>query len=165
MRNLLKASGFVAAIAYAAFPLSVVAQEMSFKLICQEVGGAGNPEPAGDREGHFISVDHYSCRMEGGPMDGAVVTGNGVTDWDKTSGTLVLGDAAVRKPGGFAAYQDTEGKVALTLADSKVTGARGVGKVRWVFATGSAAPLAGKTFSYTFKTTGVGQWEAEATSE
>jgi uncharacterized protein (DUF2147 family) len=68
-------------------------------------------------------------------------------------------------PWGFAAYQDTEGKVALTIADGKVTGATGVGKVHWVVATGGAAPLAGKTFSYTFKATGPGQWEANATSE
>jgi hypothetical protein len=80
MRNLLKASGFVAAIAFAAFAPGVVAQEVSFKL-----GGAGNPEPAGDREGHMISVDHYSCRMEGGPMDGAVVTGGDITDWGKNN--------------------------------------------------------------------------------
>lgn len=165
MRNLLKASGFVAAIAFAAFAPGVVAQEVSFKLVCQEVGGAGDPEPAGDREGHMISVDHYSCRMEGGPMDGAVVTGGDITDWDKSNGTLVLGDAVVRKPGGFAAYQDAAGTVVLTIADGKVTGATGAGKVHWVVATGSAAPLAGKTFSYTFKTTGAGQWEANATSE
>jgi hypothetical protein len=165
MNNLLKASGIVTAVAWAAFAPSVVAEELSFKQICQEVGGAGEPQPAGDREGHFISVDHYSCRMEGGPMDGAVVTGGDVTDWDKSTGTLVLGEAVVRKPGGFAAYQDAAGTVVLTIADGKVTGATGAGKVHWVVATGSAAPLAGKTFSYTFKTTGAGQWEADATSE
>jgi len=165
MHNLLKVPGIVTAIAFAALAPRAVAQELSFKLICQEVGGAGEPEPAGDREGHVISVDNYSCRMEGGPMDGAVVTGNDVTDWNKADGVLLLGNAVVRKPGGFAAYQDTEGKVALTIADGKVTGATGVGKVHWVVATGGAAPLADKTFSYTFKATGPGQWEANATSE
>jgi hypothetical protein len=33
----------------------------------------------------MISVDHYSCRMEGGPMDGAVVTGGDITDWGKNN--------------------------------------------------------------------------------
>ena len=88
MRNLLKASGFVAAIAFAAFAPGVVAQEVSFKL-----GGAGNPEPAGDREGHMISVDHYSCRMEGGPMDGAVVTGGDITDWARITTARVRAGA------------------------------------------------------------------------
>jgi hypothetical protein len=62
-------------------------------------------------------------------------------------------------------HQGTEGKVALTITDGKVTGFTGSGKVHWVVATGSAAPLAGKTFSYTVKSTGAGQWEANATSE
>jgi hypothetical protein len=163
--NLLKASGIATAIAFAAFAPGVVAEELSFKLYCQEVGGSGEPEPAGDRAGHMMSVDQYSCRMEGGPMDGDVVTGNGVTDWDKAEGVFIVGNAVARKPGAFAAYQDTEGKVALTIADGKVTGATGVGKIHWVVATGGAAPLAGKTFSYTFKATGPGQWEAKATSE
>ena len=33
----------------------------------------------------MISVDYYSCRMEGGPMDGAVVTGGDITDWGKNN--------------------------------------------------------------------------------
>jgi hypothetical protein len=164
MRNLLKASGFVAAIAFAAFAPSAVAEELSFKQICQDVG-AFAPEPVGDHEGHAMSVDQYSCRMESGPMDGALVTGGDITDWHKTNGVEVLGDAVVRKPGGFAVYQDTEGKTALTITDGKVTGFTGAGKIHWVIATGSAAPLAGKTFSYTLKSTGALQWEANATSE
>jgi hypothetical protein len=164
MLNLLKASGIVTAIALAAFASTAGAQEMSFKMVCQDVG-AFAPERVGDREGHMMSVDQYSCRIEGGPMGGAVLTGRDVTDWDKTNGVLVLGDAVVRKPGGFAVYQDTEGKIALTITDGKVAGFTGGGKVHWVVATGSAAPLAGKTFGYMMRSTGAGQWEANATSE
>jgi hypothetical protein len=164
MLNLLKASGIVTAIALAAFASTAGAQELSFKVICQDVG-AFSPEPVGDHEGHVMSVDQYSCRIEGGPMGGAVLTGRDVTDWDKTNGVLVLGDAVVRKPGGFAVYQDMEGKIALTITDGKVTGFTGGGKVHWVVATGSAGPLAGKTFSYTMQSTGAGQWEANATPE
>jgi hypothetical protein len=164
MRNGLKVSGIVAAVAFAAIAPRAVAEEMSFKMSCQDVG-AFSPEPVGDHEGHMMSVDHYSCRMEGGPMDGALVTGGDVTDWDKATGVIALGDAVVRKPGAFAVYQDTEGTFVLTIADGKVTGATGRGKVHWVIATGAAAPLAGKTFSYTAKGTGPGQWEADATSE
>ena len=91
MRNTLKTSGIVMALAFAALAPSARAQEMSFKEICQDVG-AGVPERAGDREGHMFSVDRYSCRMEGGPMDGALVTGSDVIEWDKTNGVEVLGD-------------------------------------------------------------------------
>jgi hypothetical protein len=164
MRNLLKASGIVTALAFAGFAPGAVAQDTSFKQICQEVGGSA-PEPVGDREGHSISIDQYSCRMDSGPMSGGVLTGSDILDWDKTNAVLVMGNAVVRKPGGFAAYQDTEGKIALTITDGKVTGFTGSGKIRWIIAAGSAAPLAGKTFSWTLKSTGAGQWEADATSE
>jgi hypothetical protein len=164
MRNVLKASGIVAAVVFAAFAPGAIAEELSFKLICQDIGAGAN-EPVGDHENHVISVDQYSCRMETGPMSGAVLTGSDVIEWDNTNGVEVLGSAAVRKPGGFAVYQDMEGKFAVAIADGKVTGFSGAGKVHWVVATGSAAPLAGKTFSYTMKSTGAGQWEADATSE
>jgi hypothetical protein len=154
----------VTALAFAGFAPGAVAQETSFKQICQEVGGSA-PEPVGDREGHSISIGRYSCRMDSGPTSGGVVTGSDILDWDKTNGVLVMGNAVVRKPGGFAAYQDTERKIALTITDGKVTGFTGSGKIRWTIATGSAAPLASKTFSWTVKSTGAGQWEADATSE
>jgi hypothetical protein len=70
MHNLLKVPGIVTAVAFAALAPRAVAQEISFKLICQEVGGAGEPEPAGDREGHVISVDNYSCRAHGRRANG-----------------------------------------------------------------------------------------------
>jgi hypothetical protein len=109
MRNLLKASGIVTAIAFAAFAPNASAQEMSFKEICQRVG-AFAPEPVGDREGHSISVGQYSCRVESGPMDGAVVTGNVIIDWDKSNGVEVLGDAVVRKPGGMGCIRALRGR-------------------------------------------------------
>jgi hypothetical protein len=69
--------------------------------------------------GHLISVGQYSCRMRSGPMDGAVVTGDVIDEWDKANGVEVLGYAVVRKPGGFGVHQGTEGKVALTITDGK----------------------------------------------
>jgi hypothetical protein len=91
MRNLLKASGIVTAIAFAAYAPEAVAQEINFKQTCQEVGGVA-PEPLGDREGHSISVDHLSCHIESGPMNGGVVTGGDILEWDKTNAVLVTGD-------------------------------------------------------------------------
>ena len=55
MRYLLKASGIVAAIAFAAFAPGAIAQEVS-KFSCQAIGANGAPEPLGDREGHGITV-------------------------------------------------------------------------------------------------------------
>jgi hypothetical protein len=164
MRNLLKASGIAAAIAFAAFAPGAVAQEIHFKQTCHGVGGS-NAESLGDREGHSIEVSQLSCLIEGGPMSGGVVTGGDIVEWDKTTGTVVSGDGVIRKPGGFVAYQEAAGRIVLTVTDGKVTGWGGSGKLRWVIATGSAAPLAGKEFNWTIKSGGAGQWEAELATE
>ena len=62
MRYFLKASGIVAAIAFAALAPGAVAQESTSTYACQDVGG-GAPEPLGDREGHSILVAQVSCRV------------------------------------------------------------------------------------------------------
>jgi len=96
-------------------------------------------------------------------MDGALLTGDSISEWDKNEGSSLSGNAVMRKPGGFAVYQDVEGKFTLTVTDGKITGATGSGSVHYLIATGSAAPLAGKTVTYTTKTTGPYEWEADAT--
>jgi len=164
MRTLLKASGIAAALAFAAFAPGAVAQEIN-KNICQGVGANGPPEPLGDREGHGISVTAETCRVEGGAMDGGLVTGQNIWEWDKTNAKLVSVSGVVRKPGATVAYELTEGTVALTVADGKVTGFTAAAKGRWLIATGSAAPLADKTFSVKARSTGAGQWETDVTAD
>ena len=57
MHYLLNVCGIAtAAIGLAAAAPSAVAQENTFTLTCQNVGG-GAPEPLGDRDGHSISVE------------------------------------------------------------------------------------------------------------
>jgi len=129
----------------------------SSRLFCHVVGNSP-PEPLGDREGHSISVGEITCRVEGGPGDGGVLTGTTIYEWDKTSGVLLSGIGVTRKPGATSAYQHTEGKIALVVADGKVTGSTGSGRGRTTVATGAAAALSGKAYSYTFKTTGPGQF-------
>lgn len=128
----------------------------SSRLFCTVVG-SNAPEPLGDREGHSIAVGQLTCRVEGGPLDGGVLTGTSINEWDKTSAVLLSGSGVTRKPGATSAYQNTEGKGALTLTDGKVSGFTGSGKGRWTMATGTAAALKGKTYSYTFKSTSPGQ--------
>jgi hypothetical protein len=160
MRYLLKASGIAAAITFATFAPSVVAQETTFKSTCRDVGGFLS-EPLGDREGHSISAGQYSCRVDSGPMSGGVDTGTVIYEWDKTSAVLVSGSGVVRKPGMTVVYQDVDGKLALTITDGKVTGWTASGRTRWPIGTGAAASLAGKSTTWTAKSTGPGQFEAE----
>ena len=152
----------VAALTLSATTHDARAEEIHFKQICQG-DGSENVDKLGN--GHVVSSGPYSCRMVSGPVEGAVVTGQSLMEWDDTGGVILAGSAVIRKPGSFVAYQDTEGKIALTTTDGKVTGFTGSGKVRYLIATGSAAPMAGKTISYTIKSTGADQWEADGTAD
>jgi hypothetical protein len=70
-----------------------------------------------------------------------------------------------RKPGATVVYVGPEGKLALTMTDGKVTGFTGSGKGVYVLATGSAASLAGKPYTWTAKSTGPMQFTAEDKQE
>jgi hypothetical protein len=165
MHNYLSICGIAtAAIAFSGFAPIAVAQENAFTLTCQEVG-VGPPEPLADREGHSISVGQYSCRADSGPLGGGVLTGANTWEWDKGSAVLLTGNGVTRKPGSTGVYQITEGKLALTMADGKVTGVTSSGRGAYLLATGGFASVAGKPFSYTTKTTGPGQFVVEGKME
>ena len=164
MQNTLHFSGAVAAaLAFAAFAPSAIAQEV-LKFSCQAVGNAA-PEPLGDREGHNITVLLASCRNAGGVLDGSLSTVQEIWEWDGTNAKMLLESGVIRKPGAIATFELTEGKLALTMADGKVTGFTASGKGRWPTATGTAASLAGKTLTFKSWPTGAGQWEGEITPE
>ena len=62
-------------------------------------------------------------------------------------------------------WQGAEGKIALTMADGKVTGWTGSGKGAYPIATGSAASLAGKPFTWTAKSTGPATFTIESKTQ
>ncbi len=80
-----------------------------------------------------------------------------IIEWDKGNGVLLTGAGVIRKPGATLAHQHSEGKVTLTMTDGKVTGFTTSGRGRQTMATGSAAELNGKTYTYTGKSVGPGQ--------
>ena len=124
------------------------------------------PEPLGDHEGHSITtVVTASCRTAGGVLDGALTTGQEIWEWDGPNGKMLLESGVIRKPGALATFELTDGQIALTMADGKVTGFTASGKGRWPTATGAAASLAGKSGSFKSWPTGAGQWEADWTVE
>jgi hypothetical protein len=156
-------SGLAIALAFAAFAPSAVAQE-TYKLTCQDVGGAP-PEPLGDRDGHAIQVEEYSCRVDAGVLAGGVVSGENIWEWDKTNAVLVSGEGVIRKPGATTAFRITEGNLALTMADGKVTGSTASGRGNYSLAIGSAASLAGRPFSFSSMGTGPGEFEVDGKQE
>jgi hypothetical protein len=165
MRHLLNVCGIAtAAVALAAVMPSAVAQENTFTYACQSVGNSA-PEPLGDREGHAISVAQAGCHLDSGPFAGGVLTNTTIWEWDKTNGVLVSGQNVIRKPGATAVIQFNEGKIALTVADGKVTGFTASGRSTFRLATGSAASLTGKSYTWTGKSTGPGQYTIEGKLE
>jgi len=156
--------GATAMVALSAAAPTAVAQENTFTLSCQAVGGGGS-EPLGDRDCHSISVNLDSCRAETGPMSGGVLTGSSIWEWDGTNAVVLAHNGVVRKPGFTVVYQHTEGKLALTIADGKVTGWTASGKGHWPLATGSAASLAGKSYTWTAKSTGPTLYTVEVKME
>lgn len=160
MHYFLKVSGIGTAIAFAAFAPDAVAEEITYTWTCQDVG-AGAPEALGDREGHSITVNEASCHSESGPMSGAVLTGTTIWEWTGPNAVLLSSNGVVRKPGGTTVYQNTEGSLALTMKDGKVTGFTSSGKGDEKLATGNLAALAGTSYTWTAKPAGPGQFTIE----
>jgi hypothetical protein len=133
---------------------------LTYRYLCQSIG-TGPQEPLGDRDGHNISIYSYSCRVEGGPLDGGLVTGNALYEWNKTTAVGLTANGVVRKPGATAVFQLGDFKNALTVVDGKVTGFLATGQGTYKLATGTAAPLAGKTYSYTSRPNGWGQFAVD----
>jgi hypothetical protein len=80
MHYLLNVCGIATAVlTLAAAAPSAVAQDNTFTLTCQNIGG-GAAEPLGDRPDHSILVSDYSCRVDSGPLKGGVSTAN--TIWE-----------------------------------------------------------------------------------
>ena len=93
---------------------------------CQR-SAAAPPEPLGDREGHSISVEQHSCRVEGA-YAGGVSTDTIIWEWDGAKAVELSNVGVVRKPGSTLTWKGTEGKLTLTITDGKVTGCTGSGR-------------------------------------
>jgi hypothetical protein len=160
--RLLRCLGVAASVVMCA---SAFAQSGSTaRLLCHSIGNSP-AEPLGDRDGHAVAVGQFTCRTEGGSLDGGLLTGVTIWEYDKTNAVSLSGNGLTRKPGAYAAYEQTEGKLALTLSDGKVTGFTGMGRGRYTLATGAAAALTGKSYSFTFRSTGPGQFVVDVKVE
>jgi hypothetical protein len=156
---LLLSGAAAATIAFAAFAPIAVAQEAP-KWTCQSVGG-GQPEPLGDREGHSLSVLQSSCRIDGGPLSGGVVTSTDIWENDGPKAVRLSTSGVIRKPGSVAVYSGGTGEFSLIVTDGKVTGWTASGTGKFVLGTGDWAPLAGKSDTWTAKSGPPGQFYVE----
>jgi len=134
-----------------------VAEEVS-RNKCQQIGPNGF-QKLSDHPDHGLDIVTASCRVATGPMDGGVITAQYFWEWDKNIDKLIFGGGVVRKGDAVLVYEYTEGTTTLILTDGKITGYTSGGKGHWPIATGAAASLAGKTFTWTSKATPTGDYE------
>jgi hypothetical protein len=161
LHSLRNICGFATAVlALTAATSGAFAEEIAFTSPCSIVGNAA-PEPLGDREGHAIFVEEDICRFDSGPFAGGLMTATSTWEFDKTNAVLISSSAIFRKPGAVAVGRLTEGTIALTITDGKVSGVTSSVRGNWPITTGSAASLAGKSFTATGKDTGPGQFVLE----
>jgi len=157
--------GFAAAaVAVAAAAPSAIAQENMDIFACQFAGG-GPSEPLGDREGHALRVTEFSCLATSGALTGGVLTGSSIYELDKGTGVLLSGNGVIRKPGVTAVAVLKDAKLSPIIVDGKVTGVATSGHGNYVMATGSWAPLVGKSFTMSSKPTSPGLFEMDITGE
>lgn len=140
---------------------SGLAMAQSFKHTCMSVG-SNLPEPLGDREGHGIQVTDASCISEGDSMDGAVMTSRTIWEFDKGAWNILSGDGVTRMRGVASAYRTTAGSLTFVMKDGKPVGWTATGKGVFTLATGAAAALAGKTFTWTANATGPRRYTMES---
>ncbi len=152
MKNLV--STFVFA---AASMVSAAALGQSMRAHCS-VSGINTPEPIGDKQGHAIVTNNFTCRTEGGPFDNGVSTGSQIYEFNGTAGVGKAGHGIIRAPGGSAVWVNQEMRSDLQMTDGKVVGAKGGGRGTFTLATGSAAQFNGKAYEYNFTTTGPNQF-------
>jgi hypothetical protein len=125
------------------------------------VNGAIAPQPIGDRDGHVLLSFEYSCLGADGLLKEAVSTGVSVSEWDGPKGTYLASLGLHRAPGGFAVGQLLEGTGSVVMKDGKPVGSESSGKTVFKFASGTLAPLSGRTVNFTSKPVGLGRFELE----
>jgi hypothetical protein len=164
MQNLVGIGGLAAAVfAFAGVAPGAIAQNVRV-FTCQTVGN-DPPEALGDREAHMLSVHQGSCRADGA-YAGGVSTEEIIWEWDGPKAIELSGSGIIRKPGSTLAWKDTEGNLALSMTDGKVTGCASSGRGVNTLATGDWAKLAGKGYTWTAKCVGPSsQYTVEAKDE
>lgn len=134
-------------------PGSAMAQSGSGRAVCN-THGPNWVEPVGDRDGHAVLVSEGNCVIQGGLLDGTVQTQQTIWEYDKGVGTMLSSHGVSRKPGAMAVFVNASGTQTLQMTDGRVTGWTATGKGKTPMASGAAASLAGKTYSWTARATG-----------
>lgn len=140
------------AMAVTAFSTTAAAQDKgNYRNVCQRTDAIA---PMAFENGRAVAVNHFTCQIEGGFMDGGTLIGMQVYELKGPEGRLVPGGGHSQKPGSMVVYDTTEGTLALNIVDGKVTGSSSAGKGRYRSTYGAASAYDGKSFVYSTRSTG-----------
>jgi hypothetical protein len=148
------ALGAAASLAAAAGPVHA---ELVGRYECNIVGTLGQ-EPIGDRPGHMLVSFQYSCYGVDGLLKGALYTASVASEWENQKGVYLYGAGIHRMTDGLAVIQLVEGTGSVVMQDGTPAISQAKGKVVFKLASGSLAPLAGKTVDFTARLTGPGHF-------
>jgi len=148
------ALGAAASLAAAAGPVHA---ELVGRYECNIVGTLGQ-EPIGDRPGHMLVSFQYSCYGVDGLLKGALYTASVASEWENQKGVYLYGAGIHRMTDGLAVIQLVDGTGSVVMHDGTPAISQAKGKVVFKLASGSLAPLAGKTVDFTARLTGPGHF-------
>jgi len=145
MARLRGAAAWVGILAALAVP-SVASAETRYRSDCQVVDTT-RLESFG-RNGQPAQLSHFTCRITGGPLHGSFVTGTNIWDMSNGAGGMLLGSIAIaQRAGSNVMYEVHDVTRKPQTRDGKVVGWEATSWGVYKSATGSAAHLAGKTFT------------------
>lgn len=131
------------------------AASAQYQLQCIATGGPA-AEPLGDREGHAVAASLATCRTVGGPMDGAIVTQYALWEHEKTTAKWLASYGVGRKPGSLLVGVQTKGEMQVQFKEGRFVGRSATGDGHVSAASGQAAALSGKKYTWSARFTGPG---------
>jgi hypothetical protein len=141
-----------------ALPFAGIAQEMTDRAACHFAGPPAM-EPLG--QDAMLQVGSYTCRVEAGSLQGAVMTGEAIYRYRQGNGEWLANHGVIRHPNGLLVYRGQEANLKLQMKDGQATGWTGGGKNAIPAATGVAAQLANKTVTWRAEATGARTFKLE----
>ena len=107
-------------------------------------------------ESHDPEVIDFTCRITGGLLDGFVATGTNVMEHQEGGSRLVGSMIVAQKAGSIVVYEVSEATRRVKTIKGGVLGWESTSVGTYKLATGSAAPLEGKSFSAVARSGGPG---------
>ena len=108
------------------------------------------------RQGETVDLAHFKCRVSGGVLHGFVVSGTNLLELHPDGATLIGSTVIAQKGASTLAYEVNGSTRRPIKSKGRVVGWESTGSGIYQRATGSAAPLEGKSFTAIARSSGPG---------